>query len=289
MRTRLTLALSAAIVAAPLPALAWGNEGHEVVALIARSYLAPSVLARVDQLLAEDGDTLTAQDMASRATWADKWRAADRSTAPWHYTDLQLGRPDLAEACGSRRSCAPDKVTEFASELASRRTPEAERIFALKMVLHLVGDMHQPLHSATAAAGGRDDAGGNCERVSVFGLFGPRRTMSLHAYWDDATVEALGSNPKSIASNLREQITAAEVLTWSKGTPASWTMESYGLAEQVAYRFGGPVRCASTIAPLDAAYQQRAVQTASLQLRRAGVRLATVLNRSIGGTLTPSM
>jgi hypothetical protein len=285
MKRHLAFALTAAVVALPCHALAWGNEGHEVVALIARSYLAPAVLARVDQLLAEDGDTLTGRDMASRATWADRWREANRASAPWHYTDLELSRPDLEAAC-ARRSCAAEKVDQFARELASPRTSEAERIFALKMVLHLVGDLHQPLHSATAYAGGRNDAGGNCERVVVPGFLGVSRPMSLHAYWDDATVEALGRDPSSVAAKLRRQISPAQVRAWSQGSPAAWTMEAYGLADQVAYRFGGPARCGGYTVPLSGDYQARAQQTAALQLQRAGVRLATILNRSIGTGLS---
>lgn len=275
------LAAAIATTTLPAPALAWGDEGHEVVALIARTYLAPPVLQRVDQLLAEDADPLTAPDMASRATWADKYREDHRSSAPWHYANLELGRPDIEEACG-RRSCAPQKVDQFAAELASPRTPEAEKIFALKMVLHLVGDLHQPLHAAEAGSGREGDAGGNCERVMVRGFFGAGQSMSLHAFWDRTAVERLGRDPRSVATRLRRQITARQVLTWSQGSPYDWTMEAHDLAESVAYRFGGPPRCGGYTVPLSAEYQARAQNAAAVQLQKAGVRLATVLNRSLG-------
>lgn len=69
------------LLAWPASALAWGNEGHEVIALIARGYLTPAK-AKVDALLAADHDTLTAPDMASRATWADAWRGAGHKKRP---------------------------------------------------------------------------------------------------------------------------------------------------------------------------------------------------------------
>ena len=278
------LAAAAAAAVLPCPAFAWGNEGHEVVALIARSYLAPPVLARVDQLLAEDNDSLTGHDMASRATWADKWREQDRASAPWHFTDLELGRPDLEAAC-SERSCAAEKVEQFSRELAGRHTSEAERIFALKMVLHLIGDIHQPLHSSTAFSDGRNDAGGNCERVVVPSFFSVGRPMSLHAYWDDAVVQALGRDPRTVASRLRSQITPAEVRVWSQGDTRAWTMEAYAVAAKVAYRFGGPPQCGGYTVPLSSDYQARTHQAGALQLERAGVRLATVLNSSISASL----
>lgn len=100
-------------------ARSWGNEGHQVVALIARDHLAPSVRRWVEQLLAEDTDPLTASDIASRANWADAWRRDHPETASWHYVNLELDHPDLRAACRSRRSCVVDKINDFASELAN--------------------------------------------------------------------------------------------------------------------------------------------------------------------------
>ena len=68
------LLASAAGVLTPSAALAWGSEGHEIIADIARAYLTPEAKTKVDALLAADTDTLTAPDMASRATWADDYR-----------------------------------------------------------------------------------------------------------------------------------------------------------------------------------------------------------------------
>src|ERR1700756_3213708 len=80
------------------PAFAWGDEGHEIIALIAERYLDPAVRDKVAMLLAADTDTLTAHDIASEATWADKYRDSDRNTTKaryeatwrWHFVDIEI-------------------------------------------------------------------------------------------------------------------------------------------------------------------------------------------------------
>jgi hypothetical protein len=72
--------LSAVAALTPGNALAWGDEGHKIVALIAYHHLAPGVQAEVDQMLSADPDHLTGPDIASAATWADKYRDSDRNS-----------------------------------------------------------------------------------------------------------------------------------------------------------------------------------------------------------------
>jgi hypothetical protein len=91
---------SALIVTQPRPASAWGDEGHQVVALIAQSFLEPDVRKQVDAMLAADTDPLTAHDIASAATWADKFRDANKNgarqkTSQWHFVDIEISGPTL--------------------------------------------------------------------------------------------------------------------------------------------------------------------------------------------------
>src|ERR1700744_2370899 len=89
---------------------AWGDEGHEVIGLIADHYLAPAVRTRVAALLAGDGTGLVARDIAGESTWADKYRDSDRDssqvrylqTRNWHFVDLEIQGPDLTGARGGR-------------------------------------------------------------------------------------------------------------------------------------------------------------------------------------------
>jgi hypothetical protein len=74
----------------PQSAFAWGDDGHKVVALIADHYLTPDVRNTVEALLAQDTDPLTQHDIASEATWADKYRNGHRETAQWHFVDIEV-------------------------------------------------------------------------------------------------------------------------------------------------------------------------------------------------------
>jgi hypothetical protein len=189
------------------PALAWGDGGHEIIALVAEHYLDPAARAKVATLLAADTDALTDHDIASEATWADKYRDSDRYTTKiryqatrlWHFVDIELAGPNLASACfghpplapdvaasmGPPRACVVDKIDQFAAELGNPATPASERLLSLKFLLHLVGDLHQPLHAADD-----HDAGGNKKLATASGL----HSGNLHRYWDMEFVERLGAS-----------------------------------------------------------------------------------------------
>ncbi|CAN5115456.1 S1/P1 nuclease [Caulobacter sp. FWC2] len=96
---RLALLCALLLLAAPHAALAWGREGHAVVAQIARGYLTPKAAAAVEALLAADTDALTNPDLGARASWADAWRKDHRETTEWHFVDIELEHPDLTGAC----------------------------------------------------------------------------------------------------------------------------------------------------------------------------------------------
>ena len=168
----------------PRPAAAWGDEGHEIIALVADRFLETAVRTKITAMLAADADTLTAHDIISEATWADRYRDSDRNgsrqhyeqTWRWHFVNIELADPKLVRACyghpplpagtvasnGPAQACVVDKVEQFAAELADPRTDPEERLVALKFVLHLVGDLHQPLHAADD-----HDADGNRKRGSA--------------------------------------------------------------------------------------------------------------------------
>lgn len=286
MRIPLLATCLAALALSPAPALAWGSEGHQVVALIARQYLKPEARRRVDAILATDQDTLTAPDMAARATWADAWRREHKDTENWHFADIELDDGDLAKACpesppsdapasaGPATECIVTKLEQFTRELAAPATSPQERLLALKMVLHFVGDLHQPLHASD-----NHDRGGNCVRLA---LGGPR-TVNLHGYWDTVVVGEIDPDAKALAKQLGKRITRQEMAAWSTGTPEDWARESFGIAKQVVYTVQSQPGCDDTRAPiaLPASYDAQARRAAAEQLAKAGWRLAQVLNRAL--------
>jgi hypothetical protein len=281
--------------AVPQQAMAWGDDGHKAVALIAEHFLTPTARNQVTALLAADTDSLTGHDIASASVWADRWREANHrkdnydATKRWHYVDLEIDDPDLTKACygrkplpadtpasiGDKNACIIDKIVQFADELAARDTDAEERIIALKFLLHLVGDLHQPLHASD-----HGDAGGNSVKVTVEG-FDHKTRDNLHGFWDTQFVESLGRPPSALAKSLLAQITPEQEAEWKQGTVDDWAFESFNIAYSDVY--GEPPLSKDAPQNLDAAYVERARRDVALQLRRAGVRLAALLNRALGG------
>lgn len=279
---------AAAAVLIPTQALPWGDLGHEVTALIAYQHLSPHARSALDAMLASDTDTLTPGDFASRATWADKYRNSHRETAAWHFVDIEIDHPDLAEACfgfpalppgqwasqGPAQDCVVDKIDEFAAELKSPSTPAAERLLALKFVIHLIGDLHQPLHAAD-----HHDRGGNCIALSP----AVEAQNNLHAYWDVSVVNALGDSPVQIAARLEAQLLRADIEEWMRGTPQSWAMDTFATGRRDVYALPSLPTCQNggSVA-LTPAYRVQAEKDASVQLLKAAIRMAAVLNGSLG-------
>ena len=278
-----------------IPAWGFGDEGHEVIALIAAHDLEPGVLAKAEALLAGDASGLTPRDLAHEATWADRYRDSDRdgagvryrATRDWHFIDLELHGPDLIRAChgrprippgspaseGPAEDCIVDKIDEFQAELAAGATPTAERRLALEFLLHLVGDLHQPLHASDD-----HDKGGNLERTRGPGL----RPGTLHHDWDTEFVARLGASPDEIAARLLARVTAADRLRWRSGTPEQWAFETFGIAR--AHAYGAlPAPDARDHYTLSAAYIEQATEVTAQQLEKAGVRLAWLLNQALQG------
>lgn len=281
------IVLASALALAPRSALAWGSEGHEVIAAIARGYLRPDVRQRVDQILAADTDTLTGHDMLAESMWADRYRGAGHAeTASWHFVDIELDKPDLAAACfgfppaaqpasaGPKDDCVVDKITEFEAELRTPSTAPTEKLLALKYLLHFVGDIHQPLHASD-----NQDRGGNCVLLPL----GGSRTTNLHSYWDTTVVQALGDDPATVAQMLTARITPPLRTSWEAGDARSWAMESYAIAKQSVYTIGSKSGCHRDAAPvaLPAGYGDAAKNVAAQQLEKAGVRLARILNADL--------
>jgi hypothetical protein len=285
------LALAATLsLAQPRSARAWGDEGHEIVALVAQSFLESDVRKRVSALLAADTSSLTTHDIAAEATWADKFRDANvngsrNKTRQWHFTDIEISAPDLDAACfnhpaiptgvpasdGPEADCVVDKIQEFAAELANPATDLEEQVVALKFVLHFVGDLHQPLHSSDD-----HDRGGNDKKVSATGF----AAGNLHRFWDTDFVDQLGPDPKSIASDLIGHITAQQQAQWQAGGPTDWAKETFKIAQDDAY---GQLPAANSHGSfrLSDDYVSTATNDVSLQLSKAGVRLAMILNQAL--------
>jgi hypothetical protein len=239
---------------------------------------------------------LTGHDIASEATWADKYRDSDRNTTRiryeatrlWHFVDIELAEPNLTSACfgqrplipgvpaseGPPKECVVDRIDQFAAELGNPATAASEQLLALKYLMHFVADLHQPLHAADD-----HDAAGTKKVVTASGL----HSGNLHRYWDIEFVERLGTDPPQVAANLIGQISEAQRQEWSSGTPADWAMETFALARSDVYGLL-PRPDEQGKYSLPPAFVEQAVRDVALQLSRAGVRLAFVLNQALSST-----
>jgi hypothetical protein len=273
------------------PAQAWGDEGHEVVGLVAETFLTPPVRRTVQAMLDADTDSLTPHNIAAAATWADKYRdsnanGARQATRQWHFVDIELSAPDVDSACfghpglpsgtlasnGPAEACVVDKINEFERELANPATDPTERVVALKFLLHLVGDLHQPLHASDD-----HDQGGNKKRASAPGF----DSGTLHHYWDTEFVEMLGPDPKQVAAALIARISPHDAKTWASGDPSTWALDSFRIAKDDVYgRLPPPNARGGFRLPDD--YITMARRDVAMQLSKAGVRLAAVLNKALG-------
>ena len=276
------------------PARAWGPQGHRTVGAIADRQLTPQAHATVAQLLSDDrdkfGNPSGRTTLEAVSVWADELHGSPAARAVWHYDDVPVcGSEPKARYCPGGQ-CNSEQLKRLIGVLADSHAAPRERNEALKWVVHLVGDMHQPLHAAN-----NDDRGGNLVQVTLAGVR-TRGRENLHRAWDNDLVRLAlharnrqqpPANIDALAAEARQL--AAEV---GQGSPDSWARESNNLARNVAYRYVG-FACNSVppgIVVLDAAYQQQAEVVVRERLLLAGARLAALLNQTLarpGGERRP--
>jgi len=252
------------------PAFAWGVEGHHVTALIALHYLHPDVAKKVSDLLAADTDTDIPHDLLGASVWPDVFRAeGHRETASWHFIDVELEQPgvDMMANC-PRQTCVIAKIDEFEHQLKDPNVTGEDRVRAVKFLVHFIGDLHQPLH-----VGEHHDKGGNDVRVQYFG-----RRERLHAIWDTGIIERIDPNEQTFATKLIGEITPQEIEDYKQGSTIDWANQSFRLAKSIVYAdlpAGDPIIIGDE-------YQKMAAPVVEMQLKRAGIRIATVLNQILG-------
>lgn len=293
----LVLLLSSMVAAtASRPARAWGGYGHAIVADIAQDRLTPEALRHAKSLLALEGH----QGLDQVASWPDeighipKSKGGAPETLVWHYVDIDTRHAsyDRSRDCADG-NCVTEKLPELEATLADANAPPQKRLQALKWVVHLVGDLHQPLHAAE-----RDhDKGGNAIRLTYYGETANGH-MNLHSVWDSGVIDHEGklvvgphysinlADARREANTLAARITPDETAYWTRDfatdtmhqATVDWVNESHELARTLAY---GALP-ANKGAALGDAYTAMAWPVIQIRLEQAGVRLAAVLNAALG-------
>ena len=310
---RCALLLAVALIFVPR-ASAWGCKGHQTVALIAESLLKPHARAAAEKILTDDPidpslkrycDPAGLDAFADSSTWADDYRTLHPETGDWHFIDIPRGAPraNLAQYCPEDKGCSTAALTDQVAVLRLRHATAQQRGNALRFVIHIAGDIHQPLHDAT-----NNDRGGNCVPIAFFDKM-PMETNAqaesyspnLHGVWDTNILEKFMSPETS--QQLADALAAkfgTRMKTW-QAQPANfmaWAWESHELAETVSYGklphkvpIEKPVaimtcaddnHVAMRMLQLDEAigddYENASQPAIEEQLAKAGARLAALLN-----------
>lgn len=255
-----------ALSAVPQPSFAWGRTGHAAVANIAELRLNSRAKAKVMKLLALDGNN----HMADVSSWADPQRDAYPVV---HSTRIPFdGRTAPAHACPDLdKLCADEAISKYMKTLKNGSASPTDRYVALKFIIHLVGDLHQPLH-------GSDPIGYN--EVTFNGSAKTR----IHAFWDGVIIEQHGLGSAALARELLNN--GVDVKTG--GSPREWAIESSNLARDAIYDTLPACyprkrpRCPTTPMALPSNYASRAYPVVARRLKQAGLRLAEMLNDALG-------
>ena len=301
---------------APLPANAWGCEGHQIVALIAMKHLQPQVASQVNAILAASPVAATLRHfcrtsglppMVEVASWADDVRADQPDTGSLHYINIPLNatreKSEMSEFC--KQGCIVDAINKYTQQLKTSSDAKT-RADALRFLIHFLGDIHQPLHDET-----NGDEGGNCVPVEFEGeeprVTNPQREEyfpNLHSVWDTGIPQSMLASHDMPVEEFAEFLDSRfrpRFQRWNSGQAADWAWEGHDLAVG-AYR-ALPANLPRDLNPqatscsdnnhiakrladlhmvLGERYDNVSHPIAEEQLTKAGIRLAALLNAVLG-------
>lgn len=259
----LTATAAALLLAAPATH-AWGPQGHRLVAALAWDGMSPDARAEATRLLAlEPGATLP-----GIANWADELRGSDpvlgRQSARWHY--VNIGEDDCrfnaTSACPDG-DCVVGAIETQTGILADHARPDAERLQALKFVVHFVGDVHQPLH-----AGYGHDKGGNTVQVNLDG-----KGSNMHRLWDSGLLNTRRLDDDAYLSRLGMlPLVIADLPALPPAAP-QWAEQACSIAVSDGFY--------PDSSRISGDYVERWLPVADEQLLRGGIELSRVLDAAL--------
>ncbi len=251
-------------------AFAWGGEGHRLIARLAETRLSPAARSAIQELLGPDG-------IVGVANWADKIKPERPETAPFHYVnfprpvvegsqserELPPGENIVLAIEGFRRSLsAPSTAASAGKYFGNPSASSLEKREALSFLVHLVGDIHQPMHCAPTG-----DQGGNQVELTFEG-----EASNLHKVWDGGLIWKTGLTEDEYFQALsRSRDWQDEDPFERTGSVLDWALESNRIALLNAYALPHD-HC------IDARYFDANIRIINRRLTLAGKRLADILN-----------
>lgn len=237
------------------PAFAWGKTGHRVIGEIAERHLGDKARAAIKEVLGPEG-------LAEASSWPDFMRSSPdpfwrRKAGSFHYVTVPKGKT-YKQVGAPKKGDAITALETFATTLKNPNATQEEKALALRFTIHIIGDLHQPLH-----AGNGEDRGGNQLKVMFFD-----EATNLHAVWDSGMIDHEGLSYSEKAHWLNIKITPEQIMQWSSVDPLVWVAESAAIRD--------------TIYPeeqfISWGYSFAHIATVNTRLSKAGIRLAAYLN-----------
>lgn len=248
-------------VAFSMQSFAWGPNGHRIVGEIASKHLNAKAQKEVKRILGTE-------TLAQVAVWADfiksdpNWRHAN----PWHYVSIPDGKT-YKSIDKNKKGDVVSAIEKFTKVLANKKASKKERNEALKFLVHLVGDIHQPLH-----VGHAHDRGGNSVEVEWFG-----EDSNLHKVWDEDLIE-MQKLSFTEYTNFINHASKKDITSWQKDGIQVWVKESMSLREQVYEIVKNKKKYGKY---KEYTYNFVNINDLNKRLLQAGIRLAGILNKSL--------
>ncbi|MDR0792078.1 MAG: S1/P1 nuclease [Chitinophagaceae bacterium] len=255
---------SVVFVAFTQSVFAWGTIGHRVVAEIAQRHLSKKAVRELKTLIGNE-------HLACWANWSDfiksdttgRWKAASK----WHYVNMpeHTGKEVFIQVLKDLKGeNLYSQIQAMAAQLKDKKLPMEQRQIALRFLIHLVGDLEQPLHT-----GREEDLGGN--KITVYWF---NKKTNLHALWDEALVDFQQYSYTEYATVL-DVADKNQIALWQNSPLEDWFYESHILADKIY-----------TLTPdnskLSYSYNYIFSEDLNNQLLKGGVRLAKILNDVLG-------
>lgn len=248
-----------------LPMFGWGQKGHDIIAFIAQQHLTPTTQAAVDSLLG-------GYSIVYWANWLDNASHTPEYeyTKTWHYKNIDEGQT-FDDAPKIPEGNIVDAIYDQAAILADSVTSKEDKALALKMVVHFLGDIHQPLHLGHA-----DDLGGNSHTVKFF-----RNNTNLHSVWDTNLLEASHSwSHTEWQQEIDRLDEKQQIEVLSGGNPDKWGKETYEICKEI-------YKTTPESTNIEYSYISQWTPTIEMQLEKGGLRLADLLNSIFDPEYTP--
>lgn len=242
------------LIALPLALVSWGFKGHRAIATIAQKHLTSNTAYVVSAYL-------KGESMADVATWADENR--NNKTAPWHFLNLPLGltHEQFVKFVSESDNNVFSAILKTEASLKDKSLTSDQKNEALKYLIHLVGDAHQPMHISR-----KEDKGGNTIQVRF-----DNKGTNLHSLWDSKLIDHEGLSEPEIAKTY-DVATIAQIKQWQSDSPMEWIWESYQISSEL-YAQAKPGQV------IDDVYYQKNISVIRKRIDQAGIRLAGELNK----------